>query len=183
MTRANSDIPTYSPNLKGRIEMALRYRIPLPGPFYYSGRVGPKHWLPRSSHTGTGLMGFTVKWFIVYPSVVFFGVGLAVMLAPFYGLFWGVRRSLRNRRRCRPVAQCFPVQRPLLQRPAPTPVARLYGFVSVQRPVRPVPYGSVPVQRERVAVEGGGVRLGSVRVSWGAPPRLFRRTGIASSVS
>lgn len=32
--------------------MALRYRIPLPGPFYYSGRVGPKHWLLRSSHNG-----------------------------------------------------------------------------------------------------------------------------------
>lgn len=34
--------------------MSLRYRIPLPGPFYYSGRVGPKHWLPRSSNTGNG---------------------------------------------------------------------------------------------------------------------------------
>lgn len=42
--------------------MALRYRVPLPGPFYYSGRVGPKHWLPRSSSTGTGPMGFVVKW-------------------------------------------------------------------------------------------------------------------------
>lgn len=29
--------------------MALRYRIPLPGPFYYSGLVGPKHWLSRDS--------------------------------------------------------------------------------------------------------------------------------------
>ena len=32
--------------------MALRYRVPLPGLFYYSGRVGPKHWLPRGSHNG-----------------------------------------------------------------------------------------------------------------------------------
>ena len=112
--------------------MGLRYRVSLPGPFYYSGRVGPEHWLPRSSSTGTGSMGFVVKWFIVYPSIVCFGAGLAVMLAPFYGVFWVVRRSLRNRQRCRPVAQCFPVQRPLLQRPAqPAP----YGLVPAQRPV------------------------------------------------
>jgi len=121
--------------------MGLRYRVPLPGPFYYSGRVGPRRWLPRSSNTGTGPMGFVVKWFIVYPSVVFFGVGLAIMLAPFYGVFWGVRRSLRNRQRCQPVAQCFPVQWPLPQRPALSPVSRPYGFV--------------PAQRERVTVEGG----------------------------
>ena len=56
--------------------MALRYRIPLPGPFYYSGRVGPEHWLPRSSRTGPGPIGFMVKWFIIYPSVAFFGAGL-----------------------------------------------------------------------------------------------------------
>lgn len=48
-------------NVKGLIEMALRYRIPLPGPFYYSGRVGPKHWLSRGSHTGDGPIGFTEK--------------------------------------------------------------------------------------------------------------------------
>lgn len=24
--------------------MGLRYRVPLPGPFYYSGRVGPKRY-------------------------------------------------------------------------------------------------------------------------------------------
>lgn len=112
--------------------MALRYRIPLPGPFYYSGRVGPKHWLSRSNHSGPGPMGFVVKWFIVYPSIVFFGAGLVVMVAPFYGLFWVVRRSLRNRRRLRPVVQCFPVQ----------------------RPAQPVPYGFVPAQRERMTVEG-----------------------------
>lgn len=116
--------------------MALRYRVPLPGPFYYSGRVGTKHWLPRSSNTGTGPMGFVVKWFIIYPSAVIFVVGMAVMLAPFYGLFWVVRRSLLNRQRCQPVVQRFPVQRPLLQ-----------------RPVWPVPYGFVPAQRERLAVE------------------------------
>lgn len=63
--------------------MGLRYRIPLPGPFYYSGRVGPKHWLPRSSNTGTGPMGFVVKWFIIYPGVAIFGAGLAIMVAPF----------------------------------------------------------------------------------------------------
>lgn len=79
--------------------MALRYRVQLPGPFYYSGRVGPKHWLPRSNHSGPGPMGFVVKGFIVYPSVAIFGAGLAVMVAPFYGLFWVVRRSLRNRQR------------------------------------------------------------------------------------
>lgn len=117
--------------------MGLRYRVPLPGPFYYSGRVGPKHWLSRGSHTGTGPMGFVVKWFIVYPSVAIFGAGFAILLAPFYGLFWAVRRSLRNRRRCRPVVQRFPVQQPVLHRPA-----------------QPVLYGFVPVQRERVTVEG-----------------------------
>lgn len=120
--------------------MALRYRIPLPGPFYYSGRVGPKRWLPRDRHGGPGPIGFVVKWFIVYPSIVIFGAGLAIMLAPFYGLFWVVRRSLWNRRRCRPVVQCFPVQRPGLQRPAPGSVSRPYGFV--------------PAQRERATVEG-----------------------------
>lgn len=114
--------------------MALRYRIPLPGPFYYSGRVGPRHWLPRSRHTGTGSMGFVVKWFIVYPSIVIFGAGLAIMVAPFYGVFWVVRRSLRNRRKCQPVARRFPVQRP-------------YGFVPALRPTQPVPYGFVPTQR------------------------------------
>lgn len=41
--------------------MALHYRIPLPGPFYYSGRVGPKRWLPRSSRSDTGPMGFVVN--------------------------------------------------------------------------------------------------------------------------
>lgn len=117
--------------------MALRYRVPLPGPFYYSGRVVPKHWLPRSSNTGTGPMGFVVKWFIIYPSVAIFGVGLAIMLAPFYGVFWVVRRSLRNRQRCRPVAQCFPVQLP-----------------GLQRPVQAVPCGFVSAQRERATVEG-----------------------------
>lgn len=124
--------------------MGLRYRIPLPGPFYYSGRVGPKHWLPRSSNTGAGPMGFVVKWFIIYPSIVFFGEGLAIMLAPFYGLLWAVRRLLRNRQGCQQIAPCFPVQRPL-----------------PQRPVRPVPYGFVPAQRERVAV--GGRPFGSDR--------------------
>jgi len=146
--------------------MALRYRVPLPGPFYYSGRVGPKHWLPRSSNAGTCPMGFVVKWFIVYPGVAFFGVGFVILLAPFYGLFWAVRRSLRRRQRCQPVAQCFPVQRPL-----------------PQRPVQPVPYGFIPAQRERVAVRCGP--FGSDRyVRAGAlVPRFFRRTGIVSSVS
>ena len=115
--------------------MALRYRIPLPGPFYYSGRVGPKHWLPRSSNTGTGLMGLVVKWFIIYPGVAIFGASVALLLAPFYGLFWVVRRSLRNRQRCRPYAQRFPVQQSLPQRLAPRPVSRPYGFVPAQRPV------------------------------------------------
>jgi len=134
--------------------MALRYRVPLPGPFYYSGRVSPKHWLPRSSNTGTGPMGFVVKWFIIYPSVAIFMAGLAIMVAPFYGLFWVVRRLLRNRRRCQPVAQRFPVQQPFLQWPAPGPVSRSYGSVPARRLVQPVPYGFVPVQRERVTVEG-----------------------------
>lgn len=132
--------------------MALRYRVPLPGPFYYSGRVGPKHWLPRSSNTGTGPMGFVVKWFIVYPSVVFFVAGLAIMVAPFYGVFWVVRRSLRNRRKCRSVARCVPVRRP---------VPRPYGFVPGQLQVQPVPYGFVPAQRERPTV--GGRPFGSDR--------------------
>ena len=134
--------------------MALRYRVPLPGPFYYSGRVGPKHWLPRGRHTGPGFIDFTMKWFIIYPSIVIFGVGLAIMLAPFYGVFWLVRRSLRNRRKCQPVAQCFPVQRPLPQCQVPRSVSRPYGFVPAQLPARPVSYGFVPAQRGRPAVEG-----------------------------
>lgn len=134
--------------------MALRYRVPLPGPFYWSGRVGPGHWLPRSSNTGTGPMGFVVKWFIVYPGIVFFGVGLAIMVAPFYGVFWVVRRLLWNRRKCRPIARRFPVQRPLPLRRAPGPVSRPYGFVPAQRQVRPVPYGFVRAQRGCVIVEG-----------------------------
>lgn len=125
--------------------MGLRYRIPLPGLFYYSGRVGPKRWLPRSSNTGTGPMGFVVKWFIIYPSIIFFVAGLAIVVAPFYGLFWVVRRSLWNRQRCQPVARRFPVQQPLPQRPAPGSVSRPYGFV--------------PAQRERVA--GGCGPFGS----------------------
>lgn len=113
--------------------MALRYRIPLPGPFYYSGRVGPKRWLPHSSHAGCSPMGFIVKWFIVYPGIIFFGACLAIMVAPFYGVFWVVRRWVRNRERCRPVAQRFPFQRPLPQRPAPRRAQRSYGFVPAQR--------------------------------------------------
>ena len=83
-------------NVKGSTEIALCYRVPLPGPFYYSGRVGSKHWFPSGSRSGSGPMGFVVKWFIIYPSIAIFGAGLAIMLAPFYGLFWVVRRSLRN---------------------------------------------------------------------------------------
>lgn len=41
--------------------MGLRYRIPLPGPFYYLGRVGPRRRLPHSRHTGDGPIGFTVN--------------------------------------------------------------------------------------------------------------------------
>ena len=123
--------------------MGLRYRVPLPGPFYYSGRVGPKHWLPRSRHTGPGFCDFTMKWLIIYPGVAFFGAGLAILLAPFYGLFWVVCRSLRNRRRCQPVVRRFPVRRPLLQRPAPRPALRSYGFVPAQRPVLASAYAPV----------------------------------------
>lgn len=113
--------------------MALHYRVPLPGPFYYSGRMGPKRWLPRSSRTGPGPMGFVVKWFIVCPSVVFFGAGLAIVFALFYGLFWMVRRSLWNCRRCQPVAQCLPVQPLGLHCPVRGLVSRSYGFVPAQR--------------------------------------------------
>lgn len=135
--------------------MALRYRVPLPGPFYYSGRVAPRRRLPRSSNSGTGSMGFVVKWFIVYPGVALFGAGLAIMVAPFYVLFWGVRRSLWNRRRCQPVAPCFLVQRPLPRRPALSPVSRPYGFVPASQPIRSVSYGFVPAQRKRLDIEGG----------------------------
>lgn len=45
--------------------MALRYLVPLSGPFYYSGRAGPKRWLPRSRHTGPGFIDFTMKRFII----------------------------------------------------------------------------------------------------------------------
>ena len=122
--------------------MGLRYRVPFPGLFYYSGRVGSGRRLPRGRHTGPGIFYPAMKWLVVYPSVAFFGVSLALLLAPFYGLFWVVRRSLRNRQRCQPVAQCFPVQRPLPQRPALRPGVRSYGFVPAGRPVQPFPYGS-----------------------------------------
>lgn len=85
-----------------------------------------------------------MKWFIVYPGVVFFGAGLAVMVAPFYGLFRALRRSLWNRQRLQPAARRFPVQWPVLQSPASLPVSRSYGFVPVQRPVQSVFYGFVP---------------------------------------
>lgn len=48
--------------------MGLRYRVPLPGPFYYSGRVGPKRWVSRSGHAGCGPIGFMVKC-VVYPGI------------------------------------------------------------------------------------------------------------------
>lgn len=137
--------------------MALRYRIPLPGVFYYSGRVGPKHWLPRGNHTGDGPIGFMVKWFITLPERRLFGAGLAIMLVPFYGVFWVVRRSLRNRQRLQPVAQCFPVRRLLLRRPALRPISRSYGFVPAQRPVPALAYAPsrrIAAQRECPAVEG-----------------------------
>lgn len=108
--------------------MGLRYRVPLPGPFYYSGRVGPKHWLPRGSHSGPGLFYFAMKWLVIYPSVFFFGVGLVPLLAPFYGVFWLIRRQLRTEQR-RVHASCFPVQRP---------VSGSYGFVPARQSV-PVP--------------------------------------------
>lgn len=134
--------------------MGLRYRVPFPDPFYYSGRVGPRYWLPRGSHTGDGPIGFMVKRFIIYLSVVIFGAGLAIMLAPFYGVFWAARRSLRRCQRRQPVAQCFPVRRPLLQRPAqPAP----YGFVPARRPVPAPAYAPsrrTAAQRECPAVEG-----------------------------
>ena len=127
--------------------MGLRYRVPLPGPFYYSGHVGPKRRLPHGSHAGCGPMGFIVKC-IVYPGIICFGAGLAIVVAPFYGAFWVVRRWQRNRWKYRPVAQPvtprFPVQRPGLQYPASGHGARLHGFVPDRRPVRPMPYGFVP---------------------------------------
>lgn len=126
--------------------MSFRYHVPLPGPFYYSGRVGPKRWLPRSSNGGSVLFYFTMKWLVVYLTVTFLVAGLVLLFAPFYGLLWMVRRSLRNRRKCRLVVRRFPVQRP---------VPRPYGFVPVRRRVRPVPYDFVPAQRERPAVGGG----------------------------
>lgn len=76
-------------NVKGLTENGSPLSHPAPGPFYYSGRVGPRHRLPRGSRSGPGPMGFVVKWFIFYPSVVIFGAGLAIMFAPFYGLVWG----------------------------------------------------------------------------------------------
>lgn len=131
--------------------MGLRYRIPLPGPFYYSGHVG----LPRSGSSGCGPMGLIVKYFVVYPGIVMFGAGLAIVVAPFYGLFWVVRRWRRNRWGRQPATPCFPVQRPVPQCPAASPVSRSHGFVldgrpvrhPVQRQVQSVPYGFITSQR------------------------------------
>ena len=69
--------------------MGLRYRVPLLGPFYYSGRVGPKRRLPRGRETSPGIFYFAMKWLVVYPGVFFFGVSRTLLLAPFYGLFLG----------------------------------------------------------------------------------------------
>ena len=44
--------PTYPSNLKGQIEMAIHYHIPLLGPFYCPGRVGPGHWFSNGNHNG-----------------------------------------------------------------------------------------------------------------------------------
>ena len=54
--------------------MAVRYRVPLPGLFYYSGRVGPRRWLPRGSHTGSGPRGCDHMRPITHPPFVVFGV-------------------------------------------------------------------------------------------------------------
>ena len=141
MTGANGNIPTYPFNLKGKIEMGLRYRIPLPGPFYYSGRVELGQWFPRSSNTGSGPSTSRRSGSSSIRASPPSGPVPALLLAPFYGLFWVICRSLRNRRKCRLVAQCFPVQGPVLQRLAPCPGTRAYGFV--------------PGQRERPTVGGG----------------------------
>ena len=126
--------------------MGLRYRIPLPGPFYYSGRVGPKHWLPHGS-SGSGLMGFIcfmMKWFLIYPSIALFGAGMAITIAPFYGVFWVVRRWQRNRWGRRSVAPCSPVQRPGLQYSAARPVSGPYGLVPAQQSVPAPAYAPSP---------------------------------------
>ena len=128
--------------------MALRYHIPLPGPFSYSGRVGPKHWLPRNRpRPSTGIIDTSMKWFIIYPSVALIGASLALLVAPCYGLYRLIRWALQEQQRQQVQAQRFPVQRPLPQRPAPRPVSRPYGFVPAQRPAQPVPYGFVPAQQ------------------------------------
>ena len=138
--------------------MALRYHIPLPGPFSYSGRVGPKHWLPRNRpRPSTGIIDTSMKWFIIYPSVALIGASLALLVAPCYGLYRLIRWALQEQQRQQVQAQRFPVQRPLPQRPAPRPVSRPYGFVPAQRPAQPVPYGFVPAQRPAQPVPYGFV--------------------------
>lgn len=167
--------------LKGLTEMGLRYRVPLPGPFYYSGRVGPKRRVPRGSSTGCGPMGFIVKR-IVYPSIAMFVAGLAIMVALFYGVFWAVRRWQRNRWKCRPVAPCFPVQRPGLQGLAGRPVSGSYGFVPARRPARPVPYGFVPAPARALSWRSSrltGTGCSSSKLGWSLPsgwhrPSAFR---------
>ena len=127
--------------------MALRYHVPLPGPFSYSGRVGPKHWLPRNRpRPSTGFIDTSMKWFIIYPGVALIGASLALLVAPCYGLYRLIRWALQEQKRQQVQAQRFPVQRP-----APRPVSRPYGFVPAQRPVRPVPYGFVPAQQPVLA--------------------------------
>nr|DAS31224.1 MAG TPA: hypothetical protein [Bacteriophage sp.] len=128
--------------------MALRYRVPLPGPFYYSGRVGPKHWLPRSrQRPSTGIVDTSMRWFVIYPGVALMVASLALLAAPCYGLYRLIRWALQEQKRQQVQAQRFLVQRPLPQRPAPRPAPRPYGFVPAQRPAQPVPYGFVPAQR------------------------------------
>lgn len=74
--------------------MGLRYRVPLPGPFYYSGRVGLERRVPRSSSTGSGIFYFVMKWLVVYP-VLFSSVSARLSCSPRVFLFSGLSQLRR----------------------------------------------------------------------------------------
>ena len=114
--------------------MALRYHVPLPGPFSYSGRVGPKHWLPRNRpRPSTGFIDTSMKWLIIYPGVALIGASLALLVAPCYGLYRLIRWALQEQQRQAQAPR--PAQRPYGFVPAPRPAQRPYGFVPAPRPV------------------------------------------------
>lgn len=127
--------------------MGIRYSLPLNDVITLRGCIGGRrrywcghHYYPAGPQSLTGAL---VRYGLVYPMLGMLALAVGFIAAPIAGGAWLIRRQLQNKQR-RVQAQRFPVQRPLPQRPAPRPVQHPYGFVPVQQPGQPVPYGFVP---------------------------------------